>query len=565
MELQIKILSLGIGLKDNFLYIVDIRFKQNNKNLLSHINTPQYKIVSLTPYSSYLLQENNLHFNTIHDYISIDNFYDKVLLKYKLIENIFKESKEYSFLFRDFAFIITYEVYLAELLQILAKHKEDDFKIIYITDAENQESQYVENLQHSDLLASSLVDNIIKLNSKNEYFYKQNNLRFFLKSLMRKELIIKGLNKFILKNKFTMFFNYDNKFYRKIYENFIPLKTNNYVDGKNLEILLNTIRKNIIFDTTLPNIARMYNVLLEKTREQLSEKNFKDIKIRPFTFLSKNEDNLDVLKYRTNDIPIIFMQHGSYVNENIFLKYNEIFPADMNFVFNEYTKKLFEKRGAKSVCNVGSIGFNYPIKTRKIQYDFVYIIYCTSYGHTGTHIFSENDRFSIDGDDIYKKHELIINLFGNKFKKKRLCVKVQPGIFTGTMWYIPLLEISELYPNITIEFIKPLSKVIEVSKYIISDYFSSEFINREIHYKKDIIMFKNFPVSLPRETINDMEKMFILVDTIDELEDKIRNIELITNNRKRDDSVIEYYSSKKCNTKKIVIEILQKELNIGKN
>jgi len=51
------------------------------------------------------------------------------------------------------------------------------------------------------------------------------------------------------------------------------------------------------------------------------------------------------------------------------------------------------------------------------------------------------------------------------------------------------------------------------------------------------------------------------VDTIDDLEDKVKNIENITKNRKRYDDIIEYYSSKKCDTKKLVLEILKKELN----
>ena len=58
-----------------------------------------------------------------------------------------------------------------------------------------------------------------------------------------------------------------------------------------------------------------------------------------------------------------------------------------------------------------------------------------------------------------------------------------------------------------------------------------------------------------------MEKMFILVDTVEELHEKIKNIEEISKNRKRYDDIIEYYSSKKCDTKKVVIDILEKEFN----
>ena len=41
----------------------------------------------------------------------------------------------------------------------------------------------------------------------------------------------------------------------------------------------------------------------------------------------------------------------------------------------------------------------------------------------------------------------------------------------------------------------------------------------------------------------------------------MENIEKITKNRKRYDDIIEYYSSKKCDTKKVVTQILEKELN----
>jgi len=58
-----------------------------------------------------------------------------------------------------------------------------------------------------------------------------------------------------------------------------------------------------------------------------------------------------------------------------------------------------------------------------------------------------------------------------------------------------------------------------------------------------------------------MEKMFILVDDINELQEKIENIEEISKNRKRYDDIIEFYSSKNCDTKKVVNAILKKELN----
>ena len=82
-----------------------------------------------------------------------------------------------------------------------------------------------------------------------------------------------------------------------------------------------------------------------------------------------------------------------------------------------------------------------------------------------------------------------------------------------------------------------------------------------MHYKRDIILFKGVPTPLPEKTIEDMKKMFILIDTLEDLKEKVANIEKIAKNRKRYDDIIEYYSSKKCDTKKVVTQILEKELN----
>ena len=47
------------------------------------------------------------------------------------------------------------------------------------------------------------------------------------------------------------------------------------------------------------------------------------------------------------------------------LKYSEITPADVNLVFNGYTKKLFKKLNANKVYDVGSILFNQSIKEKR--------------------------------------------------------------------------------------------------------------------------------------------------------------------------------------------------------
>ena len=74
--------------------------------------------------------------------------------------------------------------------------------------------------------------------------------------------------------------------------------------------------------------------------------NLNNHNIRRFTFLANNNDYFTNIIYKINNITRVFMQHGSYYHENYYLKYNEILPADINFVFNDYTNKLFLKLGS---------------------------------------------------------------------------------------------------------------------------------------------------------------------------------------------------------------------------
>ena len=204
--------------------------------------------------------------------------------------------------------------------------------------------------------------------------------------------------------------------------------------------------------------------------------------------------------------------------------------------------------------------FNQPIKERKKVYDFLYITQGHDYMGNLQYVDFPNSLHSFDGYELYQRHKKVIHLFGTKFKDKNIIIRVHPAVVT-TGVYVPFWELAEPYPNITIDVSIPIQTLIEKSKYIISDYFTSEFINRELHYKRDIILFQGAPTPLPEETVEDMNKMFILVETVDDLEKKVSNIETITKDRPRYDDIIEYYSSKKCDTKKVVTEILEKELN----
>ena len=463
----------------------------------------------------------------------------------------------YSFLIRDIAFIQTFEIYLKYLFDFLDSKRGKGYIIKYITDAKPMIDTDINDNRYSYIFNYNYINETISINNNDSIFYKINRIILKLSIVKNsKNLFQKIYNRYIKNNQYS----YDNKHFYEIYNNIDKISIQNNISKINIERLIEAIDKELLKINQIESIQKQYKTIL-KNILSLSYNTNPYISIHPFTFLSKYKDYMDILLCKANKIPTIFMQHGSYLQENIFLKYNEIYPADINLVFNDYAQKLFEKRGAKKVYSIGSINFNYHILDKKIEYDFLYIIYCTSYGYTSTYIGSEKNLLSVDGKNIFNRHQRIIELFGKKFKDKKICIKIQPGIFTGSMLYVPFLELSKNYPNVTIEFSVPIQKLIQKSKYIISDYFSSEFINRELHYKRDIILFKGSPLPLPKETIEDMKKMFILVDTVDDLKDKITNIEAITKNRKRYDDIIEYYSSKKCDTKKVVTEILKKELN----
>ncbi len=527
-------MSLGIDLRDKYLYIIDIRFKQKDLDLSKYITNRDCKVLSLTPYSSYLLDIYNIKYITFHSIVSEEEFSTFVLNEYITLREIFEDYKEYLFLFRDLASIKTFEIYLEYLYKFI-----DDYKIVYITDSENKS------------LTLKNSDKIVYIKNRDNLFYKKNRFKSILN---KKDLIKKIYGRYIKKD---IGFNYDNRYFANLF-NRVDISIKNEIDKSTINRIVKRIENRLVLSSKFLYTKNSYKSICNKVTSLLNKSN---IKFHPFTFLSESRDYRDVLLYGKNSIPKIFMQHGSYIQENIFLKYNEIYPADINFVFNDYTKNLFEKRGAKDVYSVGSIDFNYKIEDKKKRYDFVYITYCTSYAYRGLQIFSEINTISIDGDNIYKRHKSIIELFGTKFKDKKICIKFQDGIVKGDMNYVPFLELSKKYENVTVEFFTPLSRLFQESKYIISDYISSEFINRDIHYKRDIILFKSNPIPIDKNLLNDMEKLFILIDTAKDLEDKINTIDTIS--RKKYNNIIEYYSSKKCDTQKVVTDIMQKKIKLG--
>ncbi len=535
-------------------YIIDIRKRQNSNFNLNSIIDNNSKILSLTPYSSYLLDNISMNYITFHSIISIDEFRERVFNFYKKVENILNIYKDYGYIFRDIALLKNYEIYIEIISEFINNKKSNGYKIVYITDTKKDS---IDNFKYNSNLTSGIyylnIDEVIDINTQDSSFY----LFMDLKSKIYKFLYTKNI--------FTKFFNknslfYDHKNFKDFWRNREikrEIKIDKNIDIKNYKEFIKEI--NPLIESTL--FKDLYlNFIKESENKILKSKEIKKSPLLPFVYLSNSNEFIRNLLYKNNSIPRVFYQHGSYLYEHIFFKYNEVSVADINFVYNNYTKNLFLKYGQKKVYSVGSIDFNSKIDNKKLKYDFVYITHCGNYGYGGTYIDGKDSFYSIDGYNIYQRHKKVIELFKNRFKDKKIVIKMQPNI-TSSMLYIPLLELSKGYKNITIEFFTPLDTLISKSKYIISDYFSSNFTNRELHYKKDIILFSKFPLAIPKNSLKDMEKMFILIESIKDLKDKIENIEKITKNRKRYNELIEYYSSKNCNTKREVLNILEKELN----
>lgn len=545
------------------IYIIDIKKKQNNNFNIRNLITENAKILTLTPYSSYLLDLVNIEYKTFHDLITINDFKKKIFESYNEIEKVFQIHQDFSYIFRNLAFVKNYEIFIDILFKFIGENKNNNYKIVYITDTKKESNIAKFNCffnENSGLLYNNNIDEFIYVNSKDKYFYILMKIKKFLfKNIDISNLFSKIKNKLSSQNETHL--KYDNINFYDFWKKTIKKKVVNSNFNHIYDSFIKDISKVIIKKETEEFIAVLYKKIFNELKKEIKNKtNLKEISLKPFVYLSNNSDFLNSIIYKKNNIPTIFMQHGSYHHDHMFLLYGEILQASINFVINEYTKKIFLKNNAKEVYAVGSINFNKKIMNKYKKYDFTYITHCTTYSYNATYVDGKDSLYAMDGNNVYEKHKKIIELFGEKFTDKSICIKMQPGIVDG-MFYVPLLELSRKYRNVKIEFFEPLHKLIEKSKYIISDYFSSEFMNRELHYKRDIILFNSAPLSLPEETINDMEKMFIVVKTVNDLKDKVENIEEISKNRLRYDDIIEYYSSKKCDTKKVVIEILEKELN----
>ena len=517
------------------IVIVDIKHISSIDIATDKIKQYQNKqIIALTPYSFYLLDSLNLEYKTLHSYVSTEVFRDRVLSNINLIEkNLESECRG---LLVDLIRYMSFIEYERTIKYILELSNVSD--IIYITDIKNIEYDLTNNTSILSTLNNTNIKWILIPRIDNKILIKLNNISL-------KKIIAKLVGKLL-----NIEIHYD-------WENFVWLIFRYSVlthSFKQKEKIKSACKKINLDQITLESFYKIpVENLFKKRVIQEGGVVFK-------TWLSSADSHFNILNRKA-----FFYQHGNYFYKNIILKYSEIIPADVNFVFNGYTKKLFENLGVKKVYSVGSILCNKTIKERKKEYDFLYITQGHDYMGNSQYVDFSNSLHSFDGCELYQRHKAIIELFGTKFKDKQILIRVHPVVIT-TGVYVPFWELSELYSNITIDVNMSMHILIEKSRYIMSDYFTSGFINRELHYKRDIILFEGAPTPLPEETVEDMKKMFILVNSVDSLSKTISNIGIITKNRKRYDNIIEYYSSKRCDTKKVVVKTIERRVkgSLGK-
>ncbi|KJY78452.1 hypothetical protein TW78_02550 [Vibrio coralliilyticus] len=525
------------------IVFVDIRNKLVNENVISDIIFESDVVIPLTPYTVYVLEKNNINYTSLSDFKSNKDFVFDVISDYQTISDSFTKLNinKYQFLIRDIGKYVTFEHYL----RIIESIKRDRHSI-YITNVDDPNGLG----KNTPLSNFTNFTSEIKLNS-DEKFYQKNRAKILISKIKRNN-IFKLLGKvFIRKGKYL----YDNASNIFDYKKIVIGLNSNAISKFDFEKIIETLRF-INFNHNLEKI-------LNDEIGSLFVRHDKFSVYEPFVFLNGESMYSRYLAYIENKIPTFFMQHGSNVNEDYFLKHNEIFPADVNLVFNEYTKELFESRGAKEVYCVGTNLYNNELISKKKKFDYVYITYCTKYSYSGFHVGSEHDIISPVSENIYNRHKDVIELFGRHFPNKKICIKMQPGVFTGQQLYIPLIEHANNFPNIEVVFDEPLHNLIEESLFIISDYFSSEFSNRNILKSKNIIMFTDM-LKLSDEVVrNDLDKLLFLVDEFEHLKKIIEDFDLGIQRTNPNDleSIINRYSSAGLDTKNEVYKLIKSKLD----
>ncbi|MUK65319.1 hypothetical protein [Aliivibrio fischeri] len=496
--------------------VVDIKSKIKKNKIPEFNKNDSY--ISLNSYSSYLLESQNINFMTYHDILNEKEYCQSILNIYNEIENdeVFVNS-QCKYYLRDAAKYITLNSYILYIEEWL-KNKDCD----YIRCSKSSISNLEQYIQFNNV---TVVDNIDKS------FYLEKKIGVFLGSI-RSGLVKKLKSRFSRK---LSKFSYESKSY---YSLFSSIPVSNHCEFALDSSLYEDIIKKFVTNNKMRTVAM---------KEFASTQPYSTSPFYiPFTFLNGRENYFRFQLYQKLGLPIIIFQHGSYVHENYFLKYNEITSSDLNIVFNEYTKELFYERNAKDVVKIKPLLFNKKINKKNKKYDFLYISYCTQYAMSGMYVSSEDSIISADANNIFKRHSEIIKLFGEVFVNKKICIKIQPGIHLGSMNYIPLVELAEKYDNVTIESGDKLDFLFSVSDNVISDYYSTEFLNYNLILEKNISIFTDI-IAMKGIVKDELSEFLFLLQDMNELKNWIVHCEGNVN-KKKDVGIIKRYTRDEVNS-----------------
>lgn len=508
------------------LVLVYFEEKQNKLSLPEEVIDESSTIVSLSPYSNYLLDCAGVNYLDLYELVDEVKYRTRVTSAYNSLELLLEKYSNFSFAFYELSFLITraefYDVFSRAIagkeLIIISDADVDSFNDKYPVDKAKKVVKY------------SRVDNLDRF-----FYFKYHSICRI--SQLCGDLFTKLMS--LLKfGKGIKDYKYDNRYYYSVFRNVSFEKTPQNITLEELDCFLSDLSKFIARYNDHEKTKVLFERLLERIHTAF--KSVSEIKFKPFTFLSSAKDYENVFSLKRQGLPIFITQHGGYLHPSVSLKYSEILPADVNFVFNEFTKDLFENQKARNVNVIHSRLFNKKVRDSSGKYDFLYITFCSSY-HSGIGSVSSSET-SVPNNyrDIYYRHSEVIQLFGNVFKDKKLCIKLHPQIILGKQ-YVPLLELASKYDNVDIKFSGNVDELVNASDIIISDYFSSNFINRNIHLKRNIILFTGRYLSIPREHFYDLQKIFLIVNNITEFESAIRNTPKTVIDKNLD--IINYYSS----------------------
>ncbi len=487
------------------------------------------EVISLTPYSTFVLEKLNIRFKRFSCLVDDADLHSEIIDKYKRVENSihFKNLQHGSYILSELAKYISLDSFISALQKHISQ-----FDAIYITDSQGKALFTV------DTMLSVFVNfkSVIQV-ERDEKFYLVSLLRFIARRPL--ESVKKFIRFFLKDNQYT----YDNKFLK---DKYIKKKININVTNSSFS--------DAAYKGFLKESAKIISnpILRGMLKHDFCTPATKSVgtAYRPFIFLHGKQMFFRYESYKRNNIPVIMMQHGAYVNENYFLKHNEAIPADINLTFNDFSKALIEQQGGSNVHNVGSIFFDKKLKERACEYEFLYITYCSRYSYPGILNASEKSVLSATGENIFSRHKEVIELFGECYPSVKLCVKVKPGLFLGGQMYVPLKEMAKKYPNVSIDYVSDLFHLIEKSTYILGDYFSSEFSSKDILKKKNIILFGDILRFVNKDVEKDMAALLTVISSVRELDDLMPNISsrMIEKKATQSPKLVDYYSSSCSNT-----------------